>query len=84
MGNADGSPTRLSAPCESRGDGLESPPGSAFKLTMTKATQAKVIPRNGPQILANPYLSSHTSHGKDKKDAEQAFRKISGFRDKVS
>lgn len=81
MGNAGGSPTRLSAPCESRGDELESPPGSAFKLAMTKA---KVIPRNGPQILANPYLSSHTSHGEDKKDAEQAFRKISGFRDKVS
>lgn len=78
VGNAGGSPTRLSAPCESHGDGLKSPPGSAFKLAMTKAAQAKVIPRNGPQILANAYLSSHTSHGEDKM-LNRLFGKLVGL-----
>lgn len=54
------------------------PPGSAFKLAMTKAAQAKVIPRNGPQILANAYLSSHTSHGEDKM-LNRLFGKLVGL-----
>lgn len=57
---------------------MESPPGSAFKLAMTKAGQAKVIPRNGPQILANPYVSLHTSHGEDKMP-NRLFGKLVGL-----
>lgn len=59
------SQTRPSSPCQSGGDGLEIPPGSAFKLAMAKVAQATFTMKWLPN--SHPFLSSPHTHAAGKK-----------------